>query len=170
MKRHPAGVALCAVFALYLATRLYHLRSLPMFCDEGIYVRWGQMAVHNGNFLISLTDGKPRLHPLATAPFIAAIKDPLVAGRVCSIVFGAFTVLGVFLLGKELDGNRLGVISAFLYVICPFALWYDRLALAEGLLLTLFTFAIYFAVKARTSGNLLYLLGAAVASGLALLT
>jgi 4-amino-4-deoxy-L-arabinose transferase-like glycosyltransferase len=170
VKRHPAGVALCAVFVLYFATRLYHIRSLPVFCDEGIYIRWGQLALHNGNFLVSLTDGKPPLHPLAMMPFIAVIKDPLLAGRVTSVFFGAFTTLGVFLLGKELGGKRLGVISALLYVICPLALWYDRLALAEGMLLTFFTFAIYFAVKARKSKNLWYLVGAAAASALALLT
>jgi len=170
LRRHRAALTLLAVFALYFATRLYHLKSLPMFCDEGIYIRWGQMAAHSGNFLVSLTDGKPPLHPLAMVPFIQMIKDPLVAGRVSTIVFGAFTTLGVFLLGRELHGNRLGVLSAFLYVICPFALWYDRLALAEGLLLTFFTWALFFAVKARTSGKLFYLIGTAVASGLALLT
>jgi 4-amino-4-deoxy-L-arabinose transferase-like glycosyltransferase len=170
VKRHPVGVGLAAVFVLYFATRLPAIKSLPIFCDEGIYLRWAQQALYDGRLLVALTDGKPPLHPILMVPFLAVFEDPLVAGRIFSVCFGAITVWGVYLVAKELEGPRLGVLSALLYVICPFALWYDRLALTESLVMPLFVFAVYFAIKAAKSGSLWYLAGTAVATGLALLT
>lgn len=170
VKRHPVGVGLAVVFVLYFATRMPAIKSLPIFCDEGIYLRWAQQALHDGRLLVALTDGKPPLHPILMVPFLAVFEDPLVAGRLFSVCFGAITIWGVYLVAKELEGPRLGVLSALLYVICPFALWYDRLALTESLVMPLFVFAVYFSIRAAKTGNLWYLAAVAVATGLALLT
>ncbi|MBU1945075.1 MAG: glycosyltransferase family 39 protein [Actinobacteria bacterium] len=170
VKRHPVGVGLGLVFALYAATRLPALKSLPIFCDEAIYIRWSQQALHDGRLLVSLTDGKPPLHPVLMTTFLALFDYPLAAARLFSVFLGGFTVWGVYLVAKELEGPRLGVLSALLYVICPFALWYDRLALTESLVMPLFVFAGYFALKAAKTGNLWYMAGTAGLTGLGLLT
>ncbi|MFH1149027.1 MAG: glycosyltransferase family 39 protein [Actinomycetota bacterium] len=170
VKRHPVGVGLAFVFALYAATRLPSLKSLPIFCDEAIYIRWSQQALHGGKLLVSLTDGKPPLHPVLMTSFLALFDDPLMAARLFSVFLGALTVWGVYLVAKELEGPRLGVLSALLYVICPFALWYDRLALTESLVMPLLVFAVYCAIKAAKTSNLWFMAGTAVLIGLALLT
>ena len=103
-------------------------------------------------------------------PFISLFKDPLIAGRIASVVAGALTVLGMFLIGVELQDRRLGLMSAFLYVACPFTLWYDRVAITEGLLLTLFVFAVYFAIRAARALNPWWIAPIAASLGLALLT
>lgn len=170
LRRHPVAVLLALIFVVYFVTRLVHLKSVPIFCDEAIYIRWSQRALHDGEFLVSLADGKPPLHHLTMIPFIFVLRDPLVAGRLYSVFCGAATVLGLFLIGRELKGPRLGLIAAFLCAICPYCLWYDRLALAESMILALFVFAVFFAVKAATSANNYYLIGSGVLTGLALLT
>ena len=73
------------------------------------------------------------------------------------------------LLGRELADLKLGALAALMYVIAPWALLYDRTVEAEGLLLALFVFAIFFAVRAAKTGKLAWLAGTAVAVGLALL-
>lgn len=170
IRAHPAAAGLSLIFALYFITRLVGIRGVPYFCDEGVYIRWAQQALYERNWLACLSDGKPPLHIWAMIPFLKAFDDPLLAGRLTSVFAGAFTTAGMYLLGRELKGVRFGLLSAFFYVICPFALWKDRLALAEGLLLTLTVFAVFFTVKAVKSSNYLYLAGTGVSTCLALLT
>lgn len=158
------------VLGLYFVTRLINLKGVPVFIDETIYIKWAR-AAQGGNFWASLVyDGKPPLHAWAMVPLLSLMKDELLAGRLTSVFFGGMTTLGLFLTGKELRNWKLGALAAFLYVACPFTFFYDRMAIAEGMLLTLFVFAIYFAVKAARSVNSWYLIGAGVCTGLALLT
>jgi 4-amino-4-deoxy-L-arabinose transferase-like glycosyltransferase len=170
LKRHPVGTILALVFAAYFVTRLVSIRSVPIYIDEAIYLKWSRDALHGNLWASLLWDGKPPLHAWSMVPFLRLLKDPLLAGRLTSVFSGALTTLGMFLLGKEFMNRKFGLLAAVLYVACPYALFYDRLAIAESLLLALFVFAIYFAVKAAKSVNSYYLIGAGVATGLALLT
>ena len=158
------------VLGLYFVTRLINLKGVPVFIDETIYIKWAR-AAQGGNLWASLLyDGKPPLHSWAMVPLLSLMKDELLAGRLTSVFFGGMTTLGLFLTGKELRNWKLGALAAFLYVACPFTFFYDMMAIAEGMLLTLFVFAVYFAVKASRSVNSYYLIGAGVCTGLALLT
>ncbi len=170
IRRHPSVVAMCSIFALYLLTRLLFLGRLPVFFDESIFIRWAQLAPRNGNWMVSMTDGKPPIFIWLLIPFVSALKNPLVAGRLLSVSAGALSVYGMFLIGKELRDWRLGAWGAFLYVICPFTLWYDRIAITEGFLLTVFIFGLYFALRASRSLNPLWSLAIGGTLGLGLLT
>ena len=128
-RRHPTAPSLVGIFAVYFLTRLLFLGRLPVFFDESIYIHWSQEALHGGKLLISLTDGKPPFHVWFMVPFIWLFKDPLIAGRIASVVAGALTLMGMFLIGGELQDRRLGIWAAFLYVVCPFTLWYDHVAI-----------------------------------------
>ena len=169
VRANPEWILLAFVFIVYFITRTIHLKTAVMFSDESHYVRWAQLA-RSGNPWYSLTfDGKPPLHAWSMVPFLSLFKDPLVAGRMASVFFGAATAVGMVLLGRELADLKLGALAALMYVIAPWALLYDRTVEAEGLLLALFVFAIFFAVRAAKTGKLAWLAGTAVAVGLALL-
>ena len=170
LRSHPAWIAIFLVFALYFATRVIYLKGAWIFSDESHYVRWAQMAQAGNPWYSLIYDGKPPLHAWSIVPFLYLFKDPLIAGRISSVFFGALTMVGLIMLGREFEDLGLGALAAFLYVICPYTLIYNRVVEAEGMLLALFVFASFFAVKAARSGRLLYLLGTGVATGLALLT
>jgi len=170
VKKNPAAAAALLILALYFVTRLINLKGVPVFIDETIYLKWTRAALGGHLWASLLYDGKPPLHSWAMVPLVGLMKDQLLAGRLTTVFFGGLTTLGLFLTGKELKDWRLGAVAAFLYVACPFTFFYDRLAIAEGMLLTLFVFAVYFAVKAARSVNSYYLIGAGVCVGLALLT
>ncbi|PIV70919.1 hypothetical protein COW57_02575, partial [Candidatus Roizmanbacteria bacterium CG17_big_fil_post_rev_8_21_14_2_50_39_7] len=56
---------------LYFATRLYNIKLLPIFNDEGIYIHWAKAAWHDASWrFISLTDGKQPLQTWGTIPFL----------------------------------------------------------------------------------------------------
>lgn len=131
----------------YFLTRVYSLSSLPIFTDEAIYTRWSQIARFDANWrFISLTDGKQPLFIWLDMVFMRFISDPLLAGRLVSVFAGFFTMTGLYFLGKELFSKKVGIIAAFLYLIYPFALVYDRMALYDSLVATGAVWSLFFEV------------------------
>lgn len=62
------------------------------------------------------------------------VQDPLLAGRLVSVVAGLLTMLGLFFLGREIFKNKwVGILCAALYIFYPFALVYDRMALYDSM-------------------------------------
>src|SRR3989344_1220918 len=122
----------CAYFFL----RLYRIMSLPIFTDEAIYVRWSQIARFDASWrFISLTDGKQPLFVWISMTFMRIVDDPLLASRLVSVGAGFLTMIGLFFLGREIFKNRwVGILSSATYLIYPFALVYDRMALYESLI------------------------------------
>ncbi|MDD5448292.1 MAG: glycosyltransferase family 39 protein [Actinomycetota bacterium] len=166
---HPFGSGLFVLLALYFLTRLPLLGNLPIFYDEAIYIRWSQL-VREGKFLISLTDGVPPMHTWLMSPLLDVFGDPLLGGRLLSVICGSLTLVLVVLLGKELFDERKGILGGLLYVLCPQAIWYDRIAIIEPLLLTLFVLAIYVSVRAAKSLAWHYVFALGVVLGVSLLT
>lgn len=156
------------IVVLYIFLRLIHLLQIPIFTDEAIYIRWAQIAKQDASWrFISLTDGKQPMFIWMMIPFLAFFKDPLVAGRMVSVGSGFLSIVGLFLLGKELFKNRwIGIISALIYVLSPFALMYDRLALYDNMVATAIIWGLYVEVlfirylKAQTPYQLGFVIGA----------
>lgn len=128
------------VFGLFLflsfpLIRLINLTIIPIFVDEAIYLHWAQVANNDANWrFISLTDGKQPLFVWLTMIFLRLFNDPLFAGRLVSVLSGLGTMLGLFLLGWQLFGRKwVGFLAAALYLLYPFALVYDRMALMDGM-------------------------------------
>lgn len=132
---------------LYLVTRLYNIMTLPIFTDEAIYTRWSQIARFDPNWrFISLTDGKQPLFVWIDMVFMRFTSDPLLAGRLVSVMAGFLTLIGIFFLARELFGKRAGFIAAFLYVLYPFGLVYDRMALYDSLVAAGAVWSLFFQV------------------------
>src|SRR3989344_3650351 len=132
----------------YFFLRLYQIMSLPIFTDEAIYIRWSQIARFDASWrFISLIDGKQPLFIWLNMTLIRVIHDPLLSGRLISVFAGFATMAGLFFLGREIFKNRwIGILSALLYLILPFALVYDRMALYDSLVGTFAVWSLYFEV------------------------
>lgn len=146
------------LIGLYLFTRVYHLLLLPIFEDEAIYIYWAKVvATTHSQWFISLVDGKPPLLVWAIGILLTILPSHwyLLAGRLPSVIAGFFSVCAMYGIGKELfQSKRAGVISAFLYIIFPFTLLYDRMALFDALLSSMLLCSTYFMI--RTSQTLSY--------------
>ncbi|MFH1561567.1 MAG: glycosyltransferase family 39 protein, partial [Patescibacteria group bacterium] len=146
----PKRLAFLLVFLLgaYFLTRLYGLGKLPVFVDEAIYVRWAQvMRTEPGLRFIPLQDGKQPLFMWLTIPFLKLVSDPLLAGRMVSVVAGFGTLLGVLALPLVLGwGLVVSLLAGFFYLIAPFTLFFDRMALVDSLLSAFGIWALLFAV------------------------
>ncbi len=141
-------LAAVGLIILYFVTRLVLLGNFPIFTDEAIYIRWTQIAANDATWrYISLTDGKQPMFVWLGMPLLKFISDPLVAGRLVSVAAGFFTLIGLFLLTYELFKNRFtAFLVSLLYLVFPFAVVYDRMALYDSLVAAFAVWAIYFSV------------------------
>ncbi len=123
-----------ALIVGYFATRLTNLLALPVFSDEGIYINWARIASYDPAWrFISLIDGKQPLQTWGTIPFIKLFPDNLLlAGRLFSVSTGFVAFFGIITLCWYLWGRRAGIIAGLIYVVCPYFIFYDRMALVDS--------------------------------------
>ena len=156
-----------AVF--YFATRLINLTLLPIFTDEAIYIRWSQIALQDpAHRFISLYDGKQPLFVWLNMLTLNFPVDPLIAGRLVSVAAGFTALVGLTLLAWRLFGKKAGFLAGLLYIISPFFLFYDRLALYDSLTNTFMIWALLLQVILVQTLRLdaALLLGFAIGGGL----
>src|ERR1035437_1065413 len=165
------GEILLGIFLtlVYFFLRLIFLNRMPIFTDEAIYVRWAQIALQDASWrFISLTDGKQPMYVWVAMVFMKFIKDPLVAGRLVSVLTGFFTMIGLFFLSYELFKNKtIAFLTSTLYVFYPFAQVLDRMAIYDSMVAAFYVWALYFSVLLvkRVKLSLAYTLGFVIAGG-----
>lgn len=125
------------IFVLWAALRLINLTILPVFADEAIYIRWSQvMRAEPTLRFLPLSDGKQPLFMWITMPFLKIFSDPLVAGRMVSVLAGLGSLIGLAVMGYLLFKDfRISLTASLLYAITPFFVFFDRLALVDSLLM-----------------------------------
>jgi len=168
----PVIIGFLILLTVYGFTRLANLTAIPIFTDEAIYIRWSQIGMQDANWrFISLTDGK---QPMFTWIMMVLLRifqghDPLFVGRLVSVFAGIGTMIGIWILSMELfRDRRIAWISSILYIILPFTVWYDRMALYDSLVCTFSVWSLYFAVQLARYGRLdtALMLGMIVGAGL----
>lgn len=163
---------LISIIILFFFLRIFHIQKLPIFTDEAIYVDWALTGVkHPSLRLLSLSDGKQPLFIWMISFAITIIHNPLISGRLVSAGSGFITMIGLFFLGRELFKNKwIGIVSALLYCVLPFALVYDRMALYDTLVGTWYIWILYFAILLVKKVRLDITLLLALIIGMGLLT
>lgn len=134
--------------ALYFITRLTNLTKLPIFTDEAIYIRWSQIGSRDPNWrYISLVDGKQPLFTWIMMVFLRVIRDPLMAGRLVSVIAGLGTTVGMWFTAHELfKSKKVAFAASLLYILIPFGLMYDRMALYDSLSGALSIWSLYLSI------------------------
>jgi dolichyl-phosphate-mannose-protein mannosyltransferase len=131
------------LLAAYLGTRLAALTTLPIFFDETGHIRWA-IWISQGQKL-----EKPWQYGKGLPIFVNALLFPWIGehylwgSRALTVLFGLGTMTGAVLLGRAIGGARVGWLAGLFYVVCPYALVYDRLVLTDA---ALGTFAAFVAV------------------------
>ena len=138
-----SSLALAALAAAYLATRLYRLLAIPVFVDEALHMTAA------GQVLSDLSTGQ-RLGKwfsiLAYGIWMQVAGDSLLAARLLAVLLGLTTMLVLFFEGRAFGEKSIsrGTFSALIYILAPLSLFYDRQVLTDeflALLLALIVFA-----------------------------
>jgi 4-amino-4-deoxy-L-arabinose transferase-like glycosyltransferase len=157
------------IVLIFIASRVINLGIIPIFTDEAIYSYWAQIALHDpANRYISLEDGKQPLFIWFSSIAQLVIHDPLIAGRVISIFSGFTALIFIYLIAKQFFGRKTALFAAFLYVVLPITLLYDRLGLYDSFLTAICLICVYLSIKLAQKPKLdtSLLTGAALGMGL----
>ncbi len=146
-----------ALAAAFLLSRIAFLERLPAFNDEATHIRWAQAAV-GAYFVPEMSVGK--WLPLQwMALFVRLPIDALVGARLASVSMGLVTLLACVWINRELFGWTEGLVAGVVYAIVPFALFYDRVALADVYVSAFAAWSVFFATAMRRRTGLGYGLG-----------
>jgi len=124
-------IALCLTGAIYLFARLPGLLALPLFNDEAIYLVRAQRFPAELQFTIH--DGK-FIHELLLAILVRLPWDPLLTGRLFSVICGLLTIVALWIGGRIIGYEASGIAAGLFYVCSPLAAVHDRLAIPDAML------------------------------------
>ncbi len=120
-------------------TRFHRLDLLPPFTDEVNYLRWCHLVSEGYPFVPLTADGKQPLFVWLGRLVIPFFDDPLLGLRALSAALGLLTAIGVVIAARRLAieepeaADRCATVALLLYVVSPYALFYERLALYDSL-------------------------------------
>ncbi len=157
---------------LFFFTRLTNLDKFPIFGDEGIYIHWAKTAWRDASWrFVSLTDGKQPLQTWGTIPFLKLFPtNALLAGRLFSVSTGFIGLVGIFSFLFYLFGKRIAFLGSLLYILTPYFLFYDRMALSDSGVNAGFVWMLFFSILLVQTLRLDVALLFGMISGLTLLT
>ena len=139
LKLTKLDLVIFVTFALfYWISRSTNLTNIPIFTDEAIYIRWSQIGLQDAAWrFIPLTDGKPPLYHWFLMIALKFIDNPLIAGRFISNISGFASAILIWPLTYFLFNKKpVAHLATLFYLISPFMLLYDRLAIVDSLLTT----------------------------------
>ncbi len=143
-----ARIAVGAVVAFYVLTRLGLLWRFPPFWDESFYGVEGQTAFDDpAQRFAALTDGKGPLLDWLSALLVGQGLHPLSAVRTVSFLAGMVTLGAVGLLGRLLGGLAVGLVAAALYVVLPLFLVHDSIGVVDPLVSAAAAMALYLQLR-----------------------
>ena len=121
------------LFSLYFFFTLINLTALPIYNDESIYLDWGWLETHlSGHLFESLYDAKQPLLMWIFGIFGKFIQDPLIAGRLVSVIIGSATMIGIYLIAKRLFDKKTATLASAVFSITPIFIFYNKMALMEA--------------------------------------
>ena len=145
------GGVVALLLAAYVFSRLAAIMTLPIFFDEAHYtlsaLLIGRDPLHTDPFVEVAYWGVPPLFTWLAAPLARLSAEPLLAARLTSALIGLAALLGTWRCARALGGLPLALASAALFVLCPFLLLYQRMAMVDGLLTAVGAFALLYALR-----------------------
>lgn len=90
--------------------------------------------------------------------------------RIAQALVGTASILLVFLLGRDIFSEKVGLIASFISAFYPFFIFFTGLLLTETLFIFLFLSLIYLLQRAVITKKIRYVVGVGLISGLCILT
>lgn len=159
------------VLLAYFLLRTVNLTGLPIFNDESTYIRYGIHQLNEPTHQpFSLLIGKEPLDPYLYAFVGTMIGNLLVGGRIVTMVWGLLTLIGLYLFTNELLGKRAALFASLLYVITPYTVFFDRLALLDSSVSTIAVWSLFLTQKLLHKAQWRYAIALGVVAGIGLWT
>ena len=128
---------------VYVYVRLHNLISFPFFIDESVYMHRAQL-VRDGNIL------RPAHHSRVLHAWYTAFLGPDVPqvgwlSRVAIVTLGLLGAAALYGLVRSFVSHRAGLVALLLWIATPYALFYERMGLADSALSALAVVVVWIA-------------------------
>ena len=133
--RRASIVAVLLVVLLGAVLRVYHVGAQPLWVDEASSLRFARQSLAELWSWSTIVDpGNPPALLLAPPRLVGVRRQRSEPCGPLSALFGVLTIPLVYALGRTIRDHRLGIVSALLFAISPFQVWYSQEARAYALL------------------------------------
>ncbi len=120
---------LVAILLAFAATRWFNLLALPLFVDEAIGINWARDSLIGYPFL-GLRDAR-WLDTAIHALFRPLGPETLWLTRAVTGLLSMLTCASAIGLGRSLDSRWAGLLAGVLYLLLPYAIFFDRQVLGD---------------------------------------
>jgi 4-amino-4-deoxy-L-arabinose transferase-like glycosyltransferase len=147
-KKTKVWIMLVLIIALGFFLRVYNINNAPpgVYPDEAVNGTDAARANDTGQYQWFYPDnqGREGLMMNLVALSFKLFGISAFSLKFPSIIAGVLAILGIFLLAKELFGNRVGLISAFLVSVSFWPINFSRISFRANLLPAVLVFSFYF--------------------------
>ncbi len=130
------------VTALGAFLRFYNIGAQPLWLDEGFSFQFAQLPLSQLWGAEALNEANPPLYYTLLKLWIFFFGESETALRSLSAAIGILTIPLLYMLGKTLDKQQLGILAALLLAISPINIQYSQEARAYTLLTMAVTLAV----------------------------
>lgn len=150
-KKVATYALLAFIIALGFFLRVYNINSAPpgLYPDEAVNGIDALEANDTGiyQWFYSANNGREGLFMNIIAFCFKFFGVSTFTLKLPSIIFGTLTILGTYLLAKELFGKRVGFISSFLVAVSFWPIHFSRISFRANMLPFVLVFSFYFLFK-----------------------
>ncbi|MBP7060589.1 MAG: glycosyltransferase family 39 protein [Candidatus Moranbacteria bacterium] len=166
---------LCIILLLAFFVRSYHIESIPvgLYPDEAANGVDALHALETGNYQLfyPANFGREGLYINIQAFFIGLLGNTMTGIKAASILFGTLSVLGIYLLGRELFHRKsAGLMAAFMLATSYWAINFSRIGFRAIMVTFLMTFSFFFFFRGLRTHKLSQFLLSGLLFGLGLHT
>src|SRR5438034_774575 len=132
--RRATVASVAILVALGAALRLYRLESQPIWLDEATSLHFAHQSLRSlWNWRAVADPGNPPLY-YSLLHWWLRFGDREGTLRLPSALLGITTIPFVYALGRTVRDHMLGVVTALLFVVSPFQVWYAQEARGYAML------------------------------------
>ena len=158
-KKVLATVLITLIVAVGFFLRIYNIENTPpgIYPDEAVNGSDALNASLTGDYqwFYPANQGREGLFMNIMALCFKFFGTSILTLKLPSIIFGTLSILGVYLLTRELFGKRAALISAFLTAFSFWSIDFSRIAFRAIMLPAILSFAFYFLYKGLRTKKLL---------------
>ena len=159
------------IFLIGLGLRLYDLGTESMWYDETVSVAVAKLGlIQQIKWSFFQNDNNPLFYYEFLHFWVWIFGDSEFATRLPSALFGSFSIVAIFMVGKSLFNKNVGLLSAVILAVSEFHIKYSQEARAYSLLALLTLISFYFFLKLTRSNRRWYFVGYLISTILMLYT
>ena len=128
------------ILLIQLFLRIHHTDALPGYADESLHIRRAEVAWDFYEPVASYQPGKLMLY-YYLGIFETERIHALVISRLAVALMSLLGSVAIYALGKALHSERAGLVGMFFYAVIPYAIFFDRMALADPPAMVIFALA-----------------------------